>query len=717
MQVFHPEHFCCSYQLCGKKLDAEYFQRDGLPYCVLHAVAGANLSVSGKEIGAPSLVSSNLNSMHTSNGNASSTVAPNLTSAPSSVTNAGAPIEIPKNSSKQFELDPKSIVNKLVTGSAQNNCELCGLPVIEVDTCYLGSKLYHTQCLSCFHCSISLSKSGSHIFKRDNHLYCKRDYSNLFLKICTACGELITDMCVTTSDEFFHSDCFVCAWKGCGAKLDGYSSAQGQLRCSKHVNEMEHDLLCSVCDLEMQEENVPVAGRRIHSSCLKCSYCDIALTKVGAKIVNGSLACLTCATSDNPGSLRSRATALGSLTTPVSNVTVSSPTNLHSIRSSIPELRDPKSTPKLDFNLASSAATIGKSGFSTSGVQSPMPFAANNSHRNSNVSIPKPIATPRMQSGNHSASVHTHKSSIMWDGRERSSVHNSGGKILWTKGQLIGKGSFGKVYMGLNSQTGQLIAVKQVQLNNDEDVEQALSLQTEISLMEKLRHPNIVSLLGSERDGDKFNILMEYVPGKAIDQLLETFGVLNINTIRIYTRQLLSALKYLHQHGVVHRDIKGKNILVDAHGNCKLCDFGSAKQFADILSKAAPSIGYNYTPLWTAPEVLLGNYGCKVDIWSLGCVIIEMATAKPPWSECNFTNPFRALYHIGNTNAIPLIPEWLQSTPLMPDGATAIGVDFLKKCFQRDPENRPDASELIRHPFVSDLDYLSDFEDIDDTPP
>ena len=323
---------------------------------------------------------------------------------------------------------------------------------------------------------------------------------------------------------------------------------------------------------------------------------------------------------------------------------------------------------------------------------------------------PNSSTNNRTPSSRQSVNNHSHSKSSIWDGRDRSSIIQDS-KIKWTKGQLIGKGSFGKVYMGLNAQTGQLLAIKQVQLNNDEDVEQALSLQTEISLMEKLRHPNIVSLLGSERESDKFNIIMEYVPGKALDQLLETFGVLNVNTIRRYTRQLLSALKYLHANGVVHRDIKGKNILVDATGNCKLCDFGSAKQFADILSKAAPSIGYNYTPLWTAPEVLLGNYGRKVDIWSLGCVIIEMATAKPPWSECNFSNPFRALYHIGNTDSIPLIPEWFSQTPLLPDGETPIGVDFLKKCFERDPDKRPDAADLILHPFVNDVGYDSEEEE------
>lgn len=141
------------------------------------------------------------------------------------------------------------------------------------------------------------------------------------------------------------------------------------------------------------------------------------------------------------------------------------------------------------------------------------------------------------------------------------------------------------------------------------------------------------------------NILMEYVPGSSLDAILQKFGALDEQVMRTYTRQLLEALNYCHTNRVIHRDIKGKNILVDTHGTLKLADFGSAKQFVE--AKAAPSLNYNYTPLWTAPEVLIGDYTFKIDIWSLGCVIIEMATAKQPWDEENFENPFRALYHIG----------------------------------------------------------------------
>eukprot|EP00461_Guttulinopsis_vulgaris_P007213 UN07261 len=243
----------------------------------------------------------------------------------------------------------------------------------------------------------------------------------------------------------------------------------------------------------------------------------------------------------------------------------------------------------------------------------------------------------------------------------------------------------------MNSANGELIAIKQVYLANPDDVESAKQLQTEIQLMSQLRHPNIISLLGTQRSGQKLNILMEYVPGKSLDLLLATFGPFTEPVIISYTRQLLDALAYCHAQGVVHRDIKGKNVLVDTAGNLKLADFGSAKRVISVEGRDSPSVGYNYTPLWTAPEVLVGDYNSKVDIWSLGCVVIEMASGKAPWSEHNFEHPFRALYHIANTTDIPKIPDRLSP------GA----VDFLKKALSRDPDTRPSALELLQHPWLN----------------
>lgn len=266
-------------------------------------------------------------------------------------------------------------------------------------------------------------------------------------------------------------------------------------------------------------------------------------------------------------------------------------------------------------------------------------------------------------------------------------------KIEWQKGSLIGTGSFGKVYMAMNKKTGELIAVKQVTFSSDED-DMVAGIMQEIDLMKRLNHPNIVLFLGCERTGKKLNILMEYVPGSSLDALLNKFGAFSEEVVCAYTKQLLEALNYCHKNRVTHRDIKGKNILVDTHGNLKLADFGSAKRFDNFLSKDAPSVSYSYTPLWTAPEVLMGNYNYKIDVWSLGCVIIEMATAEQPWGDKNFENPFRALYHIGNSDEIPKLPPTFQGDAL----------DFLLKCLDRNPATRWDCEQLLQHPWIKSLD-------------
>jgi len=217
--------------------------------------------------------------------------------------------------------------------------------------------------------------------------------------------------------------------------------------------------------------------------------------------------------------------------------------------------------------------------------------------------------------------------------------------------------------------------------------------------MENLRHPNIVSLLGveslvSKNGTKKLNILMEFVPGKSLDTIVQQFKTLAEPVIRNYTKQLLDALAYCHANHVVHRDIKGKNILVDTQGNLKLADFGSAKRFDNMMNKDTPSLNYNYTPLWTAPEVLVGDYNAKVDVWSLGCVIIEMATGKPPWNEQKFENPYRCLYFIASEGRLPKFPDNLSKT----------GLDFLRQSLTRDPEKRPDAATLLKHEWLQNLE-------------
>lgn len=273
----------------------------------------------------------------------------------------------------------------------------------------------------------------------------------------------------------------------------------------------------------------------------------------------------------------------------------------------------------------------------------------------------------------------------------------------WRKGKMLGKGAFGVVYKGMITNTGEIVAVKQLILDSEEDLTAAAQIESEIEILTMLDHPNIVKVKGTQRKDDKLNIIMEYVPGNSISHIMGEYGALAEDTIRIYVYQILNALAYMHSQNVLHRDIKAKNILADTQGNCKLADFGSATVFEDMSVARQPSLNYNYTPLWTAPEVVQGAYGRKVDIWGLGCVIIEMATAKTPWHEKSkteraFRNPFRILYYIGNSGQIPEIPSNL----------SAAGQDFVRQCLERDPDKRQDAQELLKHRWVEMCDVPGD---------
>ncbi|CAM6033456.1 unnamed protein product [Sphagnum compactum] len=265
--------------------------------------------------------------------------------------------------------------------------------------------------------------------------------------------------------------------------------------------------------------------------------------------------------------------------------------------------------------------------------------------------------------------------------------------IRWRKGELIGAGAYGRVYMGLNLDSGELIAVKQVCISvNNITKEKAQAhireLEEEVKLLQNLSHPNIVRYLGTAREEEALNIFLEFVPGGSIASLLGKFGSFTEPVIRMYTRQLLVGLEYLHSNHIMHRDIKGANILVDNKGCIKLADFGASKKVVKLatISEAKSMKG---TPYWMAPEVIRQTgHNWQADMWSVGCTVIEMATGKPPWSQ-QFQE-VAALFHIGTTKSHPPIPEHLSHQ----------GKDFLLKCLQREPTLRPSATELLKHPFV-----------------
>ncbi|PSS21339.1 Mitogen-activated protein kinase kinase kinase [Actinidia chinensis var. chinensis] len=268
----------------------------------------------------------------------------------------------------------------------------------------------------------------------------------------------------------------------------------------------------------------------------------------------------------------------------------------------------------------------------------------------------------------------------------------------WQKGKLIGRGTFGSVYVASNRETGALCAMKEVELcfEDPKSAESIKQLEQEIKVLSQLKHPNIVHYYGSEIIDDRFYIYLEYVhPGSINKYIRDHCGAMTESVVRNFTRHILSGLAYLHSTKTIHRDIKGANLLVDAFGVVKLADFGMAKH----LSGPAANLSLKGSPYWMAPELLQSvmqkdassDLALAVDIWSLGCTIIEMLNGKPPWSEYEGA---AAMFKV------------LRESPPIPETLSSEGKDFLHCCFRRNPADRPTASMLLKHRFLKNSPQL-----------
>ncbi|POM69180.1 STE/STE11 protein Kinase [Phytophthora palmivora] len=294
------------------------------------------------------------------------------------------------------------------------------------------------------------------------------------------------------------------------------------------------------------------------------------------------------------------------------------------------------------------------------------------------------------------ATVPTNNQQVEEEVKVCSALNVSNPITQWKRGELIGEGTFGKVYKGLNVVTGELFALKEIDIHsspNDDQVTQMQKLGEEISLMNNLSHKHIVRYKGSHRSANHFYIFMEYVPGGSIASMLKQFDAFREDLIRIFTRQIVQGVVYLHQMGIIHRDIKGANVLVNEQGVSKLADFGCSKQIPQMLTTSLEESlrSIRGSIPWMAPEVVKQTgHGYKADIWSIGATVIEMATAKHPWPHCH--NGLAAMYTIAMATAPPPLPEHLS-----PEAKS-----FLQRCFCIDPEERATAVELAEHAFLAE---------------
>ncbi|KAH8428801.1 serine/threonine-protein kinase [Aspergillus melleus] len=248
-------------------------------------------------------------------------------------------------------------------------------------------------------------------------------------------------------------------------------------------------------------------------------------------------------------------------------------------------------------------------------------------------------------------------------------------------GDCLGKGAFGSVYRALNWNTGETVAVKQIKLV-DLPKSELRVIMLEIDLLKNLDHPNIVKYQGFVKSVETLNIILEYCENGSLHSIAKNFGRFPENLVGLYMSQVLHGLLYLHEQGVIHRDIKGANILTTKQGLVKLADFGVASRTTGLSESSV--VG---TPYWMAPEVIeLSGATTASDIWSLGCTVIELLEGRPPYYNLQ---PMPALFRIVNDDHPPL-----------PQGASPAVKDFLMQCFQKDPNLRVSAKKLLKHPWI-----------------
>ncbi|KAG5501490.1 hypothetical protein JKF63_03319 [Porcisia hertigi] len=267
--------------------------------------------------------------------------------------------------------------------------------------------------------------------------------------------------------------------------------------------------------------------------------------------------------------------------------------------------------------------------------------------------------------------------------------------LSFQRGRAVGSGGFGTVYQVILSD-GSLAAVKELKLENAN----FKAIDREVRAMSSIPpHPNCVRYLGSRYSAHHYYIIMEYISGGSINSLRKSVGRFRESVFQRYAYMVLLGLSHLHTNGIVHRDIKGANVLLDESGCAKIVDFGCSR---DLNHTTTPTTSSGCgTPLWMAPEVCRGEPTTeKSDVWSFGCLCLEMTNETGlPWSFLPSMTLHGVVYALACAKSPPPIPADLSSE----------AQDFLQRCLQLHPEERATVAELLQHPFF-DLDLMEDSE-------
>ncbi|XP_045553713.1 TRAF2 and NCK-interacting protein kinase isoform X9 [Salmo salar] len=264
--------------------------------------------------------------------------------------------------------------------------------------------------------------------------------------------------------------------------------------------------------------------------------------------------------------------------------------------------------------------------------------------------------------------------------------------------ELVGNGTYGQVYKGRHVKTGQLAAIKVMDVTGDEEEE----IKGEINMLKKYsHHRNIATYYGAfvkknpPGIDDQLWLVMEFCGAGSITDLIKNTkgNSLKEEWTAYVCREILRGLTHLHQHKVIHRDIKGQNVLLTENAEVKLVDFGVSAQLDRTVGKRNTFIG---TPYWMAPEVIAcdenpeATYDFKSDLWSLGITAIEMAEGAPPLCDMH---PMRALFLIPR-NPAPRLKSKKWSKKFQ---------SFIESCLVKSHGQRPSTEQLLKHPFIREL--------------
>ncbi|KAJ9119573.1 hypothetical protein QFC22_003282 [Naganishia vaughanmartiniae] len=291
--------------------------------------------------------------------------------------------------------------------------------------------------------------------------------------------------------------------------------------------------------------------------------------------------------------------------------------------------------------------------------------------------------------------------------------------IKWQQGEFIGAGANGSVFKGFNLETGGIMAVKEIRVADLANTPALYKqIKDESDVMQLLSHPNVVDYYGIEVHRDRVYIFQEYCEGGSLANLISYGRIEDEEVVMLYTYQMLDGLRYLHSKGVEHRDVKPDNILLGANGMIKFVDFGASKAISEekrnaTMNKSRRAVGARSmrttmtrnknqepsllagTPMYMAPEVIKGDkssrsrLGC-MDIWSLGCVVLELVTGRKPWS--NLDNEWAIMFHIGIATQHPPLPDKSEMSEL--------GISFIAECLTLSADMRPSAAELMTHSWI-----------------